>query len=64
VHVIADNPIGESRHYPDSDKWGVQIPERRRLRSPNLDYFDGEEYVDWAAPYPSRSPTTATRPAY
>lgn len=43
VYVIADNPIGESCHYPDSDKWVVTSPERRLMRSEPLDYFDGEE---------------------
>lgn len=43
VYVIADNPIGESCHYPDSGKWLVRSPERRLLRSEPLDYFDGEE---------------------
>jgi uncharacterized cupin superfamily protein len=43
VYVIADNPIGESTHYPDSDKWAVRSPERRIVRSEALDYFDGEE---------------------
>lgn len=43
IYVIADNPIGEAHYYPDSGKWGVPIPERRLLRSENLDYFDGEE---------------------
>lgn len=43
LYVIADNPIGEAHYYPDSNKWGVPIPERRLLRSENLDYFDGEE---------------------
>lgn len=43
VYVVADNPIGETNYYPDSGKWGVPIPERRLLRSENLDYFDGEE---------------------
>ena len=42
-HVIADNPIGESGHYPDSNKWLVRSPERRLIRSGPLDYFDGEE---------------------
>lgn len=42
-YVVADNPIGESCHYPDSNKWLVRSPERRLLRSENLDYFDGEE---------------------
>ena len=43
VYVIADNPIGESCHYPDSNKWIVRSPERRLMRSEPLDYFDGEE---------------------
>lgn len=42
-YVIADNPVGESCFYPDSGKWLVRSPERRLLRSENLDYFDGEE---------------------
>ena len=43
VYVIADNPIGESGHYPDSGKWIVRSPERRLVRSDALDYYDGEE---------------------
>jgi uncharacterized cupin superfamily protein len=43
LYVVADNPIGESCHYPDSDKWAVRSPERRLIRSEPLDYFDGEE---------------------
>jgi uncharacterized cupin superfamily protein len=43
VYVVADNPIGESNYYPDSDKWAVRSPERRVIRSEALDYFDGEE---------------------
>ncbi|MGA8535571.1 MAG: cupin domain-containing protein [Candidatus Tumulicola sp.] len=43
VYVIADNPIGESTYYPDSDKWIVRSPERRAIRSEPLDYFDQEE---------------------
>lgn len=43
LFVVADNPIGESCHYPDSGKWLVRSPERRLLRSQPLDYFDGEE---------------------
>jgi uncharacterized cupin superfamily protein len=42
-YVVADNPIGESSHYPDSEKWCVRSPEVRLMRSENLDYFDGEE---------------------
>ena len=43
MYVIADNPIGESCHYPDSGKWLVRSPERRLIRGEPLDYFDGEE---------------------
>jgi len=43
VYVVADNPIGESWYYPDSNKWGVSLPERRLMRAEALDYFDGEE---------------------
>jgi uncharacterized cupin superfamily protein len=43
VQVIADNPVGESCHYPDSGKWLVRSPERRLIRSEPLDYCDGEE---------------------
>ncbi len=43
VYVVADNPIGESTYYPDSDKWIVRSPERRAIRSESLDYFDREE---------------------
>jgi uncharacterized cupin superfamily protein len=42
-YVIADNPFGESCHYPDSGKWLVTSPERTVIRSEPLDYFDGEE---------------------
>jgi uncharacterized cupin superfamily protein len=41
--TIADNPLGESCHYPDSKKWAVRSPERRLIRSEPLNYFDGEE---------------------
>jgi uncharacterized cupin superfamily protein len=43
LYVVADNPIGEVFYYPDSNKWGVPIPERRVIRSDALDYYDGEE---------------------
>ncbi|OAI43145.1 cupin [Verrucomicrobia bacterium SCGC AG-212-E04] len=43
IVVVADNPIGESCYYPDSNKWIVRSPERRLIRSEALDYFDGEE---------------------
>ncbi len=43
AYVVADNPIGESYYFPDSDKVGVGMPERLNLRAQPLDYFDGEE---------------------
>lgn len=43
LYVVADNPMGEACYYPDSNKWSVPIPERRHVRSDDLDYFDGEE---------------------
>ena len=43
IYVVADNPIGESVHYPDSGKWGIRSPERRLIRSEPLEYYDGEE---------------------
>jgi uncharacterized cupin superfamily protein len=43
VYVVADNPIGESAHFPDSDKWTVRSPQRRVIRSEPIEYYDGEE---------------------
>jgi uncharacterized cupin superfamily protein len=43
LYVVADNPIGDSAYFPDSNKWLVFSPERRVIRSDALDYFDGEE---------------------
>lgn len=46
LYVVADNPVGESCHYPDSRKWLVRSPERRVIRAEGaegLDYYDGEE---------------------
>jgi uncharacterized cupin superfamily protein len=43
LYVVADNPIGESGYFPDSDKYIVRSPVRKILRSDSLDYFDGEE---------------------
>jgi uncharacterized cupin superfamily protein len=43
LYVVADNPIGESCHYPDSGKWLVRSPERRLVRAGALEYYDGEE---------------------
>jgi uncharacterized cupin superfamily protein len=43
LYIVADNPIGESCHYPDSKKWLVRSPQRTLIRSEPLDYHDGEE---------------------
>ncbi len=43
LYVVADNPIGESSYYPDSQKWTVRSPERRVMRSEPLDGYDREE---------------------
>jgi len=43
LYVVANNPIGESGYYPDSQKWIVRSPERRLVRGDALDYYDGEE---------------------
>jgi uncharacterized cupin superfamily protein len=43
LYVIADNPVGESCYYPDSDKWAVKSPEYQLIRGRPLDYYDGEE---------------------
>lgn len=45
IYVIADNPMGESCYYPDSQKWLVRSPERALLRggSKATSYYDGEE---------------------
>jgi uncharacterized cupin superfamily protein len=43
LYVVADNPIGESSYYPDSDKWIVRSPGRTILSGKALEHYDGEE---------------------
>jgi uncharacterized cupin superfamily protein len=43
ILIVADNPIGETCYYPDSNKWLVRSPVRSLIRSEHLDAFDGEE---------------------
>ena len=43
VYIVADNPIGESNHFPDSGKYIVRSPERRVLADKPAEYYDGEE---------------------
>ena len=42
--VIADNPTGDSCHYPDSGKWLVNAPQGRAvIKGQEAGYFEGEE---------------------
>jgi len=43
VYVVADNPLGESNHFPDSDKWAVRSPARTIVRAGEYNYWDGED---------------------
>ncbi len=43
LSVVADNPIGESTSFPDSNKIGVRVPERSLVRLERVDDYDGEE---------------------
>jgi uncharacterized cupin superfamily protein len=43
IYVVADNPLGESAYFPDSQNWLVRTPERRLVGGEALDYFAGEE---------------------
>jgi uncharacterized cupin superfamily protein len=43
IYVVADNPVGETCYYPDSEKWAVKSPEYRLMRSEPLDYYDSKE---------------------
>jgi uncharacterized cupin superfamily protein len=44
-YVVADNPIGESGYFPDSEKWKVNKLSAKRvdIKGGQTDYFDGEE---------------------
>ena len=43
LYVVADNPLGETCHYPDSNKWMVRSPIKAIIRSSPVGYLDGEE---------------------
>jgi mannose-6-phosphate isomerase-like protein (cupin superfamily) len=40
--IIADNPVANVTHYPDSGKWGTEAI-GKCFRITEVDYFDGEE---------------------
>jgi uncharacterized cupin superfamily protein len=43
-HIIADNPVGDTCYYPDSDKWGLPLNLNGPvLKGKAVDYFEGEE---------------------
>src|SRR5712691_3427689 len=44
-YVIADNPRGDSCHYPDSGKWAVKVEgsEEIIVKGKEADYYEGEE---------------------
>jgi uncharacterized cupin superfamily protein len=45
-YVVADNPIGESAYYPDSNKWKANKSsgaDRVVIKGGETNYFDGEE---------------------
>jgi uncharacterized cupin superfamily protein len=43
-YVIADNPVGDFCHYPDSDKWAfLRGSEGVILKGREVDYFEGED---------------------
>ena len=43
VYVVADNPLGESGHVPDSKKYSVQSPKHAVIRGEHVPYYDGED---------------------
>jgi uncharacterized cupin superfamily protein len=56
--IIADNPLGESCHYPDSGKWLVNTGSKREvIKGHVVDYLDGEE------PLPSEDTPQPANPA-
>lgn len=44
-YVIADNPLGDTCHYPDSGKWYVRKESNELVvvKGTATDYYDGEE---------------------
>jgi hypothetical protein len=45
MYIVADNPVGESCYYPDSDKFSVQRFGRPRvvMKGKEVPYLEGEE---------------------
>ncbi len=43
LYVLADNPLGETCHYPDSQKWMIRSPGKAVIRAVPAHYLEGEE---------------------
>jgi len=43
LYVVADNPLGETCHYPDSKKWLIRSPDKAVIRAVPAHYLEGEE---------------------
>lgn len=46
-YIIADNPIGDTGYFPDSDKWSVKVgKEGGIIKGDYVEYLEGEEPED------------------
>lgn len=61
-YLVADNPLTEYWHYPDSDKWGFK-PGRAIFRKQDVDYHLGEEDSPEAHQAPPPQPVPPGPPA-
>ncbi|CAN5592772.1 hypothetical protein BH18VER2_BH18VER2_05360 [soil metagenome] len=63
IYVVADNPLGESCYYPDSNKWLVRSPERKLLRQAGeeLHRIDAERRSGHARPAPGARARTRSK---
>lgn len=61
-YLVADNPLTEYWHYPDSDKWGFK-PNRAIFRKQDVDYHLGEEDSPESRQVPPPKPTPPGPPA-
>lgn len=61
VLIVADNPMLDAFHYPDSDKWGLRPP-GKFFRMTECDYFDGEDVVTAKPDEPGPRPALASAP--
>ncbi len=59
VLIVADNPVLDACHYPDSDKWALRPP-GRVFRLTDANYYDGEEELP---PGATERPAYAIKPA-